>query len=150
MTNLEIKTYARKSFDVEAIQVTAENMSQVAKWCGGEIQKTEHNDPKRVRKYIQVSVIRAINPKQTQAFVGDWVLYTKSGFKVYVDKAFRETFEIPEPNVRTEVEVEPKSDIEHLNSGSGQFWSPTEDERQVLQVLTAVFKVAKEVGTPSS
>jgi hypothetical protein len=146
MTDLEIKTYFRKSFDVKAVQVTADNIHQVAKWCGGEVRKTSHSDPKKVRKYIQVTVIRAINDKQTQAFIGDWVLCTKSGFKVYVDKAFNESFEIPDPPVETEVEVEAKPLRDtNLNSGSGQFWV-SEDEKEALKVLSAVFKAAKEVA----
>jgi hypothetical protein len=150
MTDLEIKTYFRKSFDVKAVQVTADNIHQVAKWCGGEVRKTSHSDPKKVRKYIQVTVIRAINDKQTQAFIGDWVLCTKSGFKVYVDKAFNESFEIPDPPVETEVEVdvEAKPVYTDTNSGTGGFWM-TKEEKEVLQVLSAVVKAAKDLSNAS-
>lgn len=82
---LNILKYNRKSFPVDAIQVTSENMTEVAEWCKGTI-----NDE---GVYISVDVKNPLTTKQTQAFVGDWVLKAPKGFKVYTDRAFSKNFE---------------------------------------------------------
>jgi hypothetical protein len=83
---LEINRYTRKPFDVDAVQVTADNMEEVATWCQGTIT-TEEGET-----YIKVRVLRVMNEKQTRAYAGDWVLYAGTGYKVYTDKAFRKSF----------------------------------------------------------
>lgn len=90
--NIQPKKYCRKPFDVEAIEVTDENMDAVAKWCNGEIKtgKAKESDPTR---YIQVEVHRPIHPNQTKAYPGNWILKSGSNFKVYTDKAFKSTFD---------------------------------------------------------
>lgn len=82
------ETYTRKPFEIEAIRVTDENMEDVAKWCGGEIQTTEIG-----KRYIKVDVIRPLNEKQTKAFVGDWALKVKTSFKIYKHTAFLHCFD---------------------------------------------------------
>jgi hypothetical protein len=92
---LQIEEYVRKPFVVQVVRVTERNMPQVARWCGGEVKALGEHDG-RTGPYIQVNVNRPLFPRQTQAFVGDWVLYTPSGgFKVYTDKAFNASFERP-------------------------------------------------------
>lgn len=86
------KKYVRKPFYVEAVQVTAENMEDVAKWCSGELRKQGEDE-----SYIKVWVQRPLDERQTKAFIGDWVLYAGTGFKVYMTKAFEKSFEaVPE------------------------------------------------------
>lgn len=85
---METSKFIRKPFEVEGVQVTDENIADVAAWCQGEV-KTDTPDSS---KYIKVRVIRVINERQTQAFVGDWVLYAGTGYKVYTDKAFKKSF----------------------------------------------------------
>lgn len=80
--------FARKPFYVDAVRVSDANIEEVAQWCGGKIV-TEHADG----KHISVEVHRPINERQTQAFVGDWVLFAGSGYKVYTPKAFDKSFE---------------------------------------------------------
>lgn len=89
---MKTQKFTRKSFDVDAVRVTKENMSAVAKWCQGEIQTG--NDGK---KFIKVRVLRPLNEGQTKAFVGDWVLYAGTGYKVYTNKSFWTCFEKPQP-----------------------------------------------------
>lgn len=91
---LKTHKFARKPFYVDAVRVTEGNMEEVAKWCQGEI-KTE-GDAGRAEeetRYISVKVHRPLTDRQTQAFVGDWVLFAGSGFKVYTPKAFDKSFE---------------------------------------------------------
>lgn len=83
--------YIRKAFEIDAVQVTEENFEEVAKWCDGDI-RTEKHGRKDVR-YIQVRVNRPLNERQTKAFIGDWVLYAGTGYKVYTNKAFTSSFE---------------------------------------------------------
>jgi hypothetical protein len=92
--------YIRKALYVEAIQITLENFVEVAKWCQGEIK--DYNDKTLVgaeaenpltERYIHVRVHNPKNVRQTKAYIGDWLLYTERGYKVYTQKAFRNSFD---------------------------------------------------------
>jgi hypothetical protein len=87
-TPLKIEEYERLPFTVLAVQVTPQNIYQVAKWCRGQVR----TEGKR-KKYIQVEVRRALNERQTKAYVGDYVLKAGTGFKIYTPKAFEESFQ---------------------------------------------------------
>lgn len=87
MTTLDIKRYTHIPLYVNAVQVTADNMETVAEWCGGTIQT---DDQKKL--FIKVAAIRPLRDRQTQAYVGDWVLRTDVGLKTYTDKAFERGF----------------------------------------------------------
>lgn len=93
---VETTKYVRKPFYVEAVQVTDLNIDEVAKWCGGEINKQPGGKEfGAAQKFIFVK--SAINPtteRQSKAFVNDWVLVQNRNFKVYTDKAFTRNFEI--------------------------------------------------------
>lgn len=95
---IDTQGYTRKPFRVDAIQVTESNMKHVAEWCGGTI--TEGKDS----QFIKVDVHRPLNERQTKAFVNDWVLRSESGFKVYTEKAFANSFE-----------QEPKDEVPSVN-----------------------------------
>jgi hypothetical protein len=92
---LKTDRFVRKPFFIDAVQVTEENINAVAKWCQGEVRtggvfSEEEDDNIR---YIKVRVHRPLNERQTKAFVGDWVLYAGTGYKVYTPKAFANSFE---------------------------------------------------------
>lgn len=86
---LNIQEFERLPFSVQAVEVTAENMKQVAKWCGGEIKSAGRRG---IQKFIWIEVKRALNDRQKSAYIGDWVLRAGSGYKVYTPKAFSESF----------------------------------------------------------
>ena len=88
MTEIESTTYVRKPFEVDAVQVTEDNLEQVRQWCQGKLESDN-------RPFVRVRVSRALNERQTKAYPGDWVLYAGTGFKVYTDNAFHKTFELP-------------------------------------------------------
>lgn len=96
MATITAKKYVRKPLFVDAVQVTEKNFKELAKWCQGDIQTDG------TQEYIRVRVHTPKSARQTQAFVGDWVLYTDRGYKVYSNKAFNENFtpEEEEPNLR--------------------------------------------------
>lgn len=87
---LEPKRYAHKPVIVEAIQVTVENLGDVARWCNGRVCKAGDN------KFVKVDVHNAKLNRHTQAYVGDWVLKTEHGLKVYTPKAFDAVFSLVE------------------------------------------------------
>lgn len=88
---METTKYVRKPFFIDAIQVTEDNLDEVAKWASGDIRTDNEN-----KKYIKVRVYMPKNDRQSKAFVGDWVLYAGTGFKVYTTKAFSASFEVAE------------------------------------------------------
>ena len=90
--SVETKKFARKAFYVDAVQVTEENIEEVAKWCQGDIRKG-YGLSSTLGRYIKVRVHRPLNERQTRAFVGDWVLYAGTGYKVYSPRAFEKNFE---------------------------------------------------------
>lgn len=87
---MKTQLFVRRPFDVEAVQVTKENMEEVAKWCDGRVQHTATREGPVA--YIKVRVHRPLGVRQTQAFIGDWILYS-TGYKVYLDEAFHASFE---------------------------------------------------------
>lgn len=92
---IELNKYTRIAFHVDAVQVTNENLGDVADWCGGEVRTAQNDgvDAPKGAAFIKVRVKRPLTPRQTRAFVGDWVLYAGTGFKVYTDNAFKKCFE---------------------------------------------------------
>lgn len=85
-----VEKYQRKSFPVDAVQVTEANFDQVVAWCDGSVHTDDNPNASR---YIKVRVHNPLTERQTKAFVGDWVLYAGKGYKVYTDKAFRKSFD---------------------------------------------------------
>ena len=94
---MQVKQFVRRPFTVDAVQVTEENMEDVAKWCGGDVRtlkaKIDGDEHEVGSKFIKVRVYRPMGERQTMAFVDDWVLYAGKGYKVYTDPAFTKTFE---------------------------------------------------------
>jgi hypothetical protein len=85
---LEWKRYARIPFYVDGIQVTEENMEALAEFSRGDIRTDKDG-----RKYIKVPVQKPLGDRQTMAYVGDHLLYSATGFKIFTDFAFNKNFE---------------------------------------------------------
>lgn len=88
---IETTKYMRKPFPVDGVQVTAENMSEIAAWCQGKIENTSEDGSGA--NYIKVPVHKPANPRQERAYIGDFVLFAGKGFKVYLEQAFYASFE---------------------------------------------------------
>lgn len=84
---MDIQKFDRRPLSVEGVQVTNENITEVALWCGGEILADAHGRP-----YIHVDVKHPIGERQTKAFIRDWVLSSSNGFKVFTEKALPKSF----------------------------------------------------------
>lgn len=91
------KKFLRKPFEVEAVEVTADNIEDVATWCRGQLRKSAGPGGRNTQRYIKVNVKRPLNERQTMAYVGDWVVLATDqnvkGFKVYTPKAFSQSFD---------------------------------------------------------
>lgn len=95
--------YVRKPLYVDAVQVTDENFEDIITWCQGDIGFIDGSDVTRdteidpEKQYIRIRVHNPQSPRQTKAFIGDWILYTEKGYKIYTEKAFSENFDrVPE------------------------------------------------------
>ncbi len=94
------KKYVRKPLYVDAVQVTVENLFEVAAWCQGEVRNyydkplsEEEGANEQTERYFHVRVHHPKNVRQTKAYVGDWLLYTEQGYKIYTQKAFQNSFD---------------------------------------------------------
>lgn len=85
-----VQKYVSVPIEVEAVEVTAENLEDIAVWCNGEL-RTASIDENPVT-YIKVPVKRPRTERQTKAFVGDWILKTPIAIKVYNPIAFKKNF----------------------------------------------------------
>lgn len=103
-----IQKFIRRSFPVEAVRVTHNNMHDVAAWCGGELQ-TEAENGHTVR-FVKVEVHMPLSERQTKAYLGDWVLFAGKGYKVYTDRGFGNSFDKLD-----EVPFAPEDNVERLN-----------------------------------
>lgn len=95
---MQATKFMRQPFFVSGFKVTNENMVDLAKWCSGHII----DGPDRI--FIRVPVERATNVKQTEAYIGTWILVSnqqgKRTFKVYTEEWLRKHFlEIPNDDV---------------------------------------------------
>lgn len=88
---LKIVKCDRRPLEVEGVQVTPDNMAEVAAWCGGDVISQEPYQP-----YIKVPVMHPSNEGQTRAPAGTWVLLSDRGFKVYTNRSLKNTFVIRE------------------------------------------------------
>lgn len=104
---MAIKTekYVRKPLYVDAVRVTAENFEEILGWCQGDlgfidgrITDAPISDVDPETQYIRIRVHNPQSPRQTRAFVGDWILYTEKGYKIYTEKAFTENFLLASEN----------------------------------------------------
>lgn len=80
--------YMRKPFYVSAFQVTEENLESLSEEHGLDIRTAA----KTGARYLKVKVLRPLNDRQTKAFVGDWLLVSENGYKVYTQAAFEKNF----------------------------------------------------------
>jgi hypothetical protein len=121
---MQLQKFTRRPLVVDGTQVTDENFEEVAKWCDGEI----HTEPKG--RYIKVKVQNPLTPRQTKAFVGDWVLMSTRGFKVYTSSGLKNAFSQNDARVDSGEDGRPfpapfEDDLPEESSG---FFHPEENE----------------------
>lgn len=89
---METIKFVSKPREVEGVQVTSETLTDVAAWCNGEVVYDVPNKDDVIETFIRVEVKHPMNDKQTRAYLGDWVLKSETGFKVYTNRALRNSF----------------------------------------------------------
>jgi hypothetical protein len=99
---IQTKQYVKKPLFVDAVQVTEENFREIARWCQGSIKKADGSplgpdeEPNPAACFVHVRVHAPRTVRQSRAFVGDWLLYTDRGYKVYNTAAFEASFDLAE------------------------------------------------------
>jgi hypothetical protein len=107
MSALKTKRFIKKPLYVEAVRITRRNFNDVVRWCEGHIRTESSDHPTNPgAKYIKVEVHNPINTRQTKAYVGDWVLKTDRGFKIYTHKAFTDSFDEARRDRSVEAQVQ--------------------------------------------
>lgn len=97
---IETQKFIRKPLYVDAVRITPQNFDAIVSWCQGEVMQDDVPGRGRSKKYIKVDVHNPKNPRQTKAKLGDWILKTDKGYKIYTDKAFHESFHTLEEDAR--------------------------------------------------
>lgn len=87
---MDTKTARKKSFDVEYVQVTEENIKEVAEWSGGRLIDKDTKDA-----FVQLLDRSAINQRQTKAYIGDFVVHHSRAktYRSFPKKTFWKQFE---------------------------------------------------------
>ncbi len=80
---MEFTTYIRRPFTVEAVEITEENIEEVAEFIG-----TVKED--KGKKYIQLN--RRLVPNVTRASVGWWLTILGDNYRCYAPKFFEAQF----------------------------------------------------------
>lgn len=92
---METKLFTRKPFAVNAVQVTLQNIQEVAEWCNGTI---EYRQTKMMNTTIDLPfiVLKGLSNTRGQdpeAAFGHWVVELKGKFRTYKPQQFDSTFE---------------------------------------------------------
>jgi len=86
---MDLNRYVRRPKEVTAVQVTQDNIIDVAQWCGGTI----HKDSIETKKYIELPGIERRRVERLgRAYVGDWVTLRKNSYLSYSPQSFRTLF----------------------------------------------------------
>ena len=128
--SITTQQFLRKPLYVDAVRITGANFDEIAVWCQGEVQADEVPGKGTTKKYIKVRVHNPKNARQTKAFVGDWLLYTERGYKVYTNKAFHASFD-------------PVSTSKSINQAVAEAKAAVKGELQVEQAVDD-----KDLGIP--
>lgn len=99
---MELKTYVRKPFTVQAVEITKENIADVAKLVG----KLKYNDNDGT-PYIQVDRNRV--PNVYKVFIGFWMTQMGKNVRCYSPEIFLEQFVEINPELAAWVEFLDKS-----------------------------------------
>lgn len=122
--------FIRKPLFVDAVRITSANFDEIATWCQGEVQQDEVDGKGVGKKYIKVRTHNPKNVRQTKAFVGDWLLYTERGYKVYTNKAFHASFDEVTDEVSAPTLIAPAGPEELMAAPEGPDAVPSTTEQK--------------------
>jgi hypothetical protein len=116
-----VQTWTRRSFDVDAVRLTEENLQKVAEWCGGSVLRSlEHGN----RRYVNFISVAYGKTRATKAFAGHWIVKIDQTFKHYRDDPFRKSYmpgsDCREPEQTDEaIRIVVRDELEKLLKSSG-------------------------------
>jgi hypothetical protein len=99
---MNFTTFVRKPFVVDAVEVTAENIAEVAKYVG-DLREKEDGTP-----YILVD--RRLVPNVFRVYPGFFMTKMGENVRCYSRKIFKEQFIIQTPEIKPWVEIMGKND----------------------------------------
>lgn len=102
---MKFRTYVRKPFEVEAMEITAENIAEIADQVGTLRHKSEDGTP-----FIQVD--RKKVPNIYRVFPGFFLTKMGDHIRCYSPRVFHEQFTLSTPDIKTWVEFMHKDDAE--------------------------------------
>lgn len=96
-----VKMYSKKPVKVEAVQLTQDNLHDVARWCGGRvIEEAKASDPTDVFRALEIPTLEGtmralVNRDWTpDGYLGDYVIHGVAGeFYACKPDIFAETYE---------------------------------------------------------
>jgi len=84
---MEFVKFKRRPFEIEAVQITEENMEELAKLTGEYVPSTDPD----TGPYIKIN--KRLVPNVRRAYVGWWVTQMNDDVRCYAPKIFEEQFE---------------------------------------------------------
>jgi hypothetical protein len=107
---MKTQEYRRKSFSVNAVEVTLQNFEEVAEWCKGEVA---YESVKMMGAETKLPVVKIKGQgdnrgREFKAYLGCFIIELKGSFRVYKPTQFWNSFEIPKAggiSVSAELEV---------------------------------------------
>jgi hypothetical protein len=91
---MQIESFTRRPFDVNAVQVTPQNAAEIAEWCGGKVGSSNYKLAGFETK-LDTVLVPGNGPnkgKEVEARIGSWVVEHQGNFRVYRKKQFTESF----------------------------------------------------------
>lgn len=140
---MRLESYSRKPLFVNAVQVTAENMEEVAAYFAEDGAKIEYED--NGNPYIHIAIKAVMSKRFSMAKVGDWIVLTtyavrrngevqtKRSIRIFINKTFQREFELSKeaPNPDQMPLIDSVGSILYVNvddpNGMGSVMSVTPD-----------------------
>lgn len=105
---MHTQSYRRKPFYIEAVQITTENIEEIAELIGRVMTKEEDGSP-----FIQIDNV--IIPGISRAYPGFWLTIMNDRYRCYSNKIFTSQFE---PNPAAAPTADPAQATLPFNGGS--------------------------------
>lgn len=80
---------------IDAVQVTEENIEEVAKWCGGKAVTLDETvgGTTVTKKMVKMARTQGTPVRAIPAYIGDWVICESGGrFRVFKEHIFKKIF----------------------------------------------------------
>lgn len=93
---MELETFVRKPFEVQAVEITRENIAEVAKYVG-DLKEKDDGTP-----FILVD--KRLVPNVFRVFPGFWMTRMGENVRCYSKKIFNEQFVLSNDEIKTWVD----------------------------------------------